>query len=261
MAAWLTGLTFVEALGWASALFVSLTLVSLAAGYAVERRTWATAGKIFDVPARRGQLRHEVIGTALFHVIWLPAVAGALASGLVRFSGGLGRELVTFFGAMFFFQVYYWLMHRAMHWRPLFFLHRWHHRSLVTSPMTGFSMSPLEAVGWTVGFLAPAALLSLAGGAGAWGYLGFLGVAWYGNIAGHANAEYMPALTSTRWGSRLFSNPISYHALHHARFDRHYGFATAWMDAILGTQWPDWIPLSRRVRGGAPMTSLRERAD
>lgn len=259
MSRWLSSLSFLEALAWAAAFFVGLTLFSLASGYATERRYWKLGRKVFDVPYKRGQVRTEILGNVLFHLVWIPAFAAVVASGVLEWGSGVLLELVTFFVSIATFQAYYWLLHRAMHWRPLFFVHKWHHESLVTSPLTGFSMSPLEAIGWVVGFILPAFALSQIGAVGAWGWLGFLAFAWYGNIAGHANAEYMPAFVSSQWGSRLFANPISYHSLHHARFERHYGFATSWMDAIFGTQWPDWIAVSERVRGGEPLTKLREK--
>ncbi|MBX3272299.1 MAG: sterol desaturase family protein [Sandaracinaceae bacterium] len=260
MGSWLTSLGFAEALALVAAYSIGLTLFSLAAGFSAERAMQRRGRAIFAVPLKRGQLRTEALGTALFHAVWIPSAAALLASGWLRAGEGALLEVATFFGSMIGFQAFYWFLHRAMHLRPLFFIHRWHHESLVTTPLTGFSMSPLEAIGWVVGFLGPLVVGSLAGGVGVWGYLAFLTFAWYGNIVGHANAELMPAPTSTRWGSRLFSNPIAYHALHHARFDRHYGFATAWMDAIFGTQWEDWIEVSERARAGRPLTKIRERA-
>lgn len=261
MGAWLSSSSFVAALVATGAFFVALTLVSLASGYAVERRYWKLGRKIFDVPYKRTQARTELLGNVLFHLLWVPALAVTIASGALRFGSGVMLEVTTFFVCLYGFQAYYWFLHRAMHWRPLFFVHKWHHESLVTSPLTGFSMSPLEAVGWIVGFLAPALILSQLWAVGAWGYLGFLTFAWYGNIVGHANAELMPAFVSTKWGSMLYANPISYHSLHHARFEKHYGFGTAWMDMIFRTQWADWIAVSKRVRGGAPLTKLREKLD
>lgn len=259
MAGWLSNLSFLDALALSAGAFTGLTLLSLAIGYRAERA--AQGRTVFDLPLKRGQTRQEIIGNVLFHLMWAPALALAISSGALRFGEGLGRELGTFAFAVFAFQALYWLMHRAMHWRPLFFTHRWHHDSLVTTPMTGFSMHPLEGVGWIACFIGPAALVSVFTEIGAIGYLLFLLAAWSGNIVGHANAELMPELSSTTWGSRLFANPVSYHCLHHARFDGHYGFATSWMDAIFGTQWPDWIAVSKRVRGGQPLTSLRQRVE
>ncbi|MEZ4338082.1 MAG: sterol desaturase family protein, partial [Sandaracinaceae bacterium] len=180
MGHWLGSLDLLSAIGVLSAFFVGLTLIALAAGYAAERSMQRQGRTVFDVPLKRGQTRTELIGTVLFHLLFIPCAALALTSGWVRFEEGWVREIATFGLSMIGFQAYYWFLHRAMHWRPLFFIHKWHHESLVTTPLTGFSMSPFEAAGWIVGFLGPAVLFTLAGGVGFWGYAAFLSIAWYG---------------------------------------------------------------------------------
>jgi Delta7-sterol 5-desaturase len=260
MRTWLEGLDFIDALLAAAAGFGALTLLSLASGFAVERLFQARGHKIFDIPLKPGQLRKEVIGNLLWHLLWCPVLALVLAQGWLRFGDGLGRELLTFLGLNFAFQAYYWILHWTMHRKRLMFMHRWHHDSLVTTPLTGFSMHPLEGIGWCVGFLGPALLASTVTAIGAYGLVAFLVFNWYGNIIGHANAEFMPKPAATRAYSRVISNPISYHALHHARFKGHYSFATSWADELFGTQFPDWIAVARRMqRGGEPLRRLNER--
>ncbi|AKF06581.1 Sterol desaturase family protein [Sandaracinus amylolyticus] len=240
------------------ALCASLTVIGLVSGYAAERAAWKRGRKVFDVPLKRGQLRHEMIGTALFHLLFVPVLAGVLASGAMQFSSGWIAEIAGFFVPWYTFQLGYYAMHRAMHSKALFWMHRWHHESLVTTPMTGLSMHPAEAIGWIVMMLVPPVVLSHFGVLGAGGWLVFLAVHWSGNIAGHANAEIMPA-RSTRATTLLWSNPISYHSLHHARFDGHYGFVAATMDFLFGTEFPDWLAVHTRVFGGTPMKALKEK--
>lgn len=239
---------------------LTLTASGLAWGYAAERVAFARGRKVFDVKLKRRQLRTEALGTALFHLVFVPMAAAVLWSGAVRFSSGWLAQVVGFFGAWYAFQAFYYPLHRAMHSRQLFWMHRWHHESLVTTPMTGFSMHPAEALGWCVGILVPAIALSQLGLLGAWGWGAFVVVFWTGNIAGHANAEIFP-FASTRLTTLLWSNPISYHSLHHARWDGHYGFVSAVMDKLFGTEFPDWLRVHQRVWNGKPMTSLRERLD
>jgi lathosterol oxidase len=237
---------------------VLTTLLALALGFALERAAWARGRRVFDVPLKRGQLQHEAIGTALFHVVFIPPFVLALHTGAIRFSGGWLAQILGFAVAWYGFTLAYYFMHRAMHRPRLFWMHRWHHASLVTTPLSGLSMHPVEAIGWTVFMLAPAIALSHFGLLGAKGWLFFLGVHWIGNIVGHANAELSP-VRSTRASSLLVSNPISYHSLHHARFDGHYGFVIAVMDRALGTEWEDWLAVHHRVMDGKPLTSLREK--
>lgn len=239
-----------------AAFFGGLVLIGLALGYGLERLAWSRGRKVYDVPKKRGQLRTEVVGTLLFHVVWLPIIALVLWSGVLRFSTTWAAELVTFPACWLSFQLAYYFVHRAMHTRKLFWMHRWHHESLVTSPMTGLSMHPLEALSWAAMFLVPALALSALGLLGEKAWMAFLAIHWIGNIAGHANAEIFP-LRATRASTLVWSNPIVYHSLHHARFDGHYGFVTAIMDRTFGTEWPDWLELHTRIMDGRPLTSLR----
>jgi sterol desaturase/sphingolipid hydroxylase (fatty acid hydroxylase superfamily) len=264
---WLQARSLPELIGASFAFFTALTALSLVSGYGIEAALHKKGRKVFDVKHKPHQLRREVTGNVLWILLWCPLVAVVLERGWIRFAPwtswreSLPRELLTGFLCMGVFQGYYWCMHRAMHWRPLFFMHRWHHQSLVTTAMTGFSMHPLEGVGWAVGFLAPAALASQLTPVGLYGFAFFLVFDWYGNIVGHINAEMKPPFSTTKWGSRLLNNPVSYHCLHHARFNGHYGFATAWADAIFHTQFDDWLEVAERVSSGEPMTEIWEHAE
>lgn len=255
---WIAARSFVDLLGACLVLCASLTAIGLLWGWTAERVMWKRGRKIYDVPLKRGQLRHEAIGTAMFHALFVPAFAGVLSLGWVRFSSGWAAEIAGFFVAWYVFQLGYYFLHRAMHSHALFWMHRWHHESLVTTPLTGLSMHPAEAAGWIVLMLVPPIALTQLGLLGLYGWGFFLFMHWTGNIAGHANAEMFP-MKSTRLTTMLWSNPISYHSLHHARFDGHYGFVAATMDRLFGTEFPDWLAVHERVFGGTPMRSLREK--
>jgi sterol desaturase/sphingolipid hydroxylase (fatty acid hydroxylase superfamily) len=239
-------------------LLVLATLFALVVGFAIERRVQRAGRKVLDMPLRRGQLRHEAIGTALFHLVFIPPFVWALHTGAIRFDGGWLANLLGFGVAWYGFVLFYYFFHRAMHHRRLFWMHRWHHESVVTTPMSGLSMHPAEAIGWTFAMLGPAIVLSHFHLLGAAGWLFFLGVHWIGNIVGHANAELFP-MRSTRLSTLTMSNPISYHSLHHARFEGHYGFVVATMDWLFGTEFPDWLAVHERVLAGKPLSSAREK--
>jgi sterol desaturase/sphingolipid hydroxylase (fatty acid hydroxylase superfamily) len=255
---WIAARSYLELLALCAGVCVALTLIGLGAGYGAERFWWKRGRKVFDLPLKRGQVQKELIGTALFHLMFIPVAALALRYGGVRFASGIAAELVGFAGPWYAFQLYYYVFHRSMHSRALFWMHRWHHESLVTTPMTGFSMHPAEAVGWIVGIVGSLVLFAQLDLLGFWGFSVFFFSLWSGNIAGHANAELMP-LRSTRLTTLLSSNPISYHSLHHARFDGHYGFVAATMDWLFKTEFPDWKAIHDRVFDGKPLKSLREK--
>jgi Delta7-sterol 5-desaturase len=256
MQAWISSATFLELSLAVLAVTVVLTAMGLAMGYAAE--AYYANRKIFDVPRKRGLLRTEIIGTVLFHVLFVPPTAQALAAGWIRFEGtGLLAAILSAALPWAAFQVLYYFFHRALHSRSLFFAHRWHHESLVTSPMTGLSMSPFEAAGWVVMLLGPAMALTAAGLLSPVGYAFFFGNFWVGNIAGHANVDFFPMRISRAVAT--FVPPITYHCLHHARFDGHYGFASAYLDRWLGTEWNDWKVLHDQAYDGTPMTSLKQK--
>ena len=257
MTEWFTEASYLEVLAACLAACLACTVIGLAWGYAGEHFAFKRGRKVFDVKLKRGQLRHETIGTALFHLVFAPALALLLHSGAVAWGSGWLAQVLGFALPWIVFQIFYYAFHRAAHTRALFWMHRWHHESLVTTPMTGLSMSPFEAAIWTLGMLVPALALSPLGIIGFGGFAYFLAMHWIGNIAGHANAEIFP-LRASKLSSLTLMNPISYHSLHHARFDGHYGFAAAYMDRLFGTEWSDWLEVHERVMDGQPMKKLTE---
>jgi sterol desaturase/sphingolipid hydroxylase (fatty acid hydroxylase superfamily) len=124
-------------------------------------------------------------------------------------------------------------------------------------------MGVVEALGYGVGFyVLPAALSQL--GATPWlafdGWLAYMVFNNAGNIFGHANIELGAPISGLRVVS-IFQPPYVYHALHHARWVGHYGFASAGYDALFGTEFADWRELHRRVYSGRPLPRLKFRGD
>lgn len=239
------------------AFFALLTVVNVLMGFAAER--WVPSKKIFAVPLAKGQLRHELVGNVVFVVVTALAVTGAISSDLIRFGTPTwGLAFATFFALLIGFQVFYYLLHRAMHHRSLLWMHRWHHRSQVTTPLSAQSMHVVESFGWMLGYVGLPLLLSLAFPISFWGWASYLIFNVSGNIVGHANVEL--GSNASRTGS-LFANPFVYHAMHHARWTGHYGFQAALMDRIGRTEWSDWPALYARVSSGKPLESLKARGE
>ena len=259
MREWIASADLVSLLVACTILCVALTLASIAWGYAIERRAYAMGRKVFDVPHKRGQMRTEILGAVLFHFAFVPALALALHAHWITFSSGWAAELLPLPVLWLAFQVSYYPFHRLAHQRAFFWIHRWHHVSMVTTPITGLSMHPIEACAWVVMMLGPMIVLAQLGLLGLWGGLLFLGVHWVGNLIGHVNADFLPVKATHL--SSLWRVPDSYHCLHHARFDGHYGFAAAYMDRIFGTEFADWEAVHDRVWRGEPLKSIREHAE
>lgn len=248
-------LGFVSCLAYVGAFFVACTAIGLGLGYALERHT---PRRIWALPIPAGQFVHEVRGNVSFLAVTIPACAAVWWAGWVDMASGALRHVFTFFAFSVVFQAYYYWLHRAMHVPLLVRFHRWHHESRVTTPMSGQSVSAVEAVGWAVGYAGLPVAMSLVTPLGFWGVVAYLGFNVIGNIAGHANAEVV-APSKHLWHRSTIGTVFTYHALHHARWTGHYGFASTWADRLFKTEWADWLTLHSKVWRQQPLTSLKER--
>lgn len=256
MAAWVLELSFPVLVVAVGAFFAASTVACCVLGFALER---LPIPRIWSLPLDPGQLRHECIGNVVFVAVTSACFALALGSGAARFAppSALAHGL-TFLSVMVGFQVYYYGLHRLLHTRAWLRFHRWHHASRVTTPLSAQSMSAFEALGWALGYCALPVLVSRWLPISLEGWTAYMFVNMLGNIIGHANVELLPKLPSPRrfaWGA----NPSVYHALHHARWNGHYGFQSVAMDRLFGTEWSDWPALHARVGERQPLDTLRVR--
>jgi Delta7-sterol 5-desaturase len=256
MAAWVLEASWpVLALAVAS-FFAVATSMFCAFGRVLER---LSIPRVWSLPLDPGQLRHEWIGNAVFVAVTSACFVLALGSGVARFAqpSALAHAL-TFVGVGVGFQVYYYGLHRLLHSRPWVRFHRWHHASRVTTPLSAQSMSWFETLGWALGYCALPVLVSRWLPISLEGWTAYMFINMLGNIIGHANVELLPKLPNPRrfaWTA----NPSVYHALHHARWNGHYGFQSVAMDRLFGTEWSDWPALHARVGQRRPLDSLRAR--
>ena len=248
-----------DLLGLVTGFFVALTLLGTALGYLLE---WVfRARRIWAVPLDEGQLRTELIGNVVFLMVTITTFTWALSTRWMRFGEDSGAAIALTFVVIYLaFQLYYYGFHRALHDRRWVRFHRWHHKSRVTTPLSGQSMSLVEALGWMVGYVAIPACLSQVMPISFDGWALYIAYNVLGNIAGHANVEPIPPLPGLRYAS-VISNVYTYHALHHARWNGNYGFATALMDRVCRTEWPDWPELHARTAHGNPMPDLHTKGN
>lgn len=238
-----------------TAALLAMTAAFTGLAFALERRL--AARRIFAIPLRPGQRARELRNTIVFQL--LAALALTAYLDLIPWTEGWGPGLWTFLACWFGFEVYYYGLHRAMHTRGLIRFHREHHESHVNTPLTAFSMSVVEGLGWLVGYTFVPVLLALLDlEVGLNGWLAYLVYNYWGNIVGHVNVEVVPGLVGKRANSWAM-HAITYHALHHARYTGHYGFGATFMDRLFGSEWSDWPALQSRVLAGEALTSLKQR--
>lgn len=257
MAGYVEQLSYAELAALCGAILGGLITVTTGVGFALE--AWlGSERRIFDLPLAEGQLRWELLGTIRFVAMGALAFAGLL--WVVPFAEESAFSIATtFFVCWAAFEVYYWFLHRAMHFRPFYRFHRMHHDSRVTSPLTGYSMSSVESLGWLVGLIGVPLLLGTVTPISLVGFLAYHALYQVpGNVIGHANVDFFPAAMGKRSHSWI-SHPTTYHSLHHARFNNHYSFGSSFMDRIMGTEWQDWPELHARVIRGEPLEKLSVR--
>ena len=251
-------LTVPASLPLIAAFFIGLTLVGLATGFALER-WWRR--RIWSVPMPAGQVAHEIRGNLVFIAVCIASLAAALHFGWARLGAESGARFTLTFVALFFgFQVFYYALHRALHTHALVRFHRHHHESRVTSALSAQSTSFGEALGWMLGYVGMPVAFSLVAPISLNGWLAYLAFNVVGNIVGHANVEII-APSRTLWFRSQLATVFTYHALHHARWTGHYGYASTWADRLFRTEFRDWPALHARVWSGQPMASLKERGE
>jgi Delta7-sterol 5-desaturase len=239
--------------------FAAWTVLGLVVGFAAERAL--PRRRVFAVRLAPGQYRFELVGNVVFLATATVTMTAVLRSGMVRLGEpSLARDGLTFLALAVGFQVFYWLLHRALHTRRLVFIHLWHHRSRVTTPLSGQSMSAGEALAWMLGYAGLPLALSLVVPIGFFGWAAYLAFNVSSNVVGHANVELTAKAAATRTAT-LFANTFVYHALHHARWTENYSFQAAGMDRLFGTEAEDWPELYARIAAGQPLTSLHARGE
>ncbi len=221
---------------------------------------WARRRRVYRRDLAPGQISSELRSTAKVMVVDAVIAAGVLSTGVIRFhdENALPRALGTFVALFAWFEVWFYVVHRALHHPRLFFLHRQHHVARVTDPFAAMSFDLIERATLQLGILGFAALVSQ------WVPLARGGLAVYLlsnfilNVLAHSNVEFMPAAFPRTFLGRFFISS-SFHAMHHARMQGHYGLFTQVMDKLGGTFFDDYPLLHERAARGEGAQKLGER--
>jgi sterol desaturase/sphingolipid hydroxylase (fatty acid hydroxylase superfamily) len=130
-----------------------------------------------------------------------------------------------------FHDFYFYITHRIMHYKKLFFVHKRHHLSVNPTPWAAFSFSPIEAVVqiiWIplIALFVPLHFYALM----VWSF--FMMIM---NVIGHLGYEIFPKnFLDSFIGKILLSS--THHNLHHSRNKSNFGLYFTFWDRILGTE-------------------------
>jgi sterol desaturase/sphingolipid hydroxylase (fatty acid hydroxylase superfamily) len=231
----------------------------VALGWAVGRTRLAERWRVYRRALAPGQLRGEAraaVGVVLVDAVLLAAFRSVYESRMVPFSPGVA--LATYAWMFVGFEVWFYVTHRLLHTRALYRLHAQHHVAQVTDPLTSLSFSMAER------------LILMGGGFGLVvlamqfmpvtrpAILAYVITNYVLNVFGHGNTEWLPERFVSSWAGRLFFTP-TFHALHHARYQGHYGLFTPVLDRWLGTQFDDYAQVHARARAGTGLERIGER--
>ena len=134
------------------------------------------------------------------------------------------------------FDIYFYFLHRLMHTKALFWVHKVHHRSKVPDPLTAFSFHPIE--GLLTGGFVPLMVFFFDLHVYAIVIVNLYGV--INSVLVHSGHEIFPRWWYRKSVSKWYLSPM-FHDRHHIRWRHNFGaFTTIW-DRLFGTMHPDFV--------------------
>ena len=239
------------------------SLMILGAAFAWYRASnFAQRRRVYRLAYAEGQIGSELQSAVAVIAFDAMIFSTIRHFGLIHYadSPSLALGILTFLLMAVWTEIWFYVSHRAMHHKALFWIHRQHHTAKVTDPLTSLSFSLLERAVLLGGILGVAAALSLVVPLSMSGLIAVGLVNYLLNVLGHSNVEFVPASFARSPIGRVFITP-SYHSMHHARYRGHYGLFTTTLDRMFGTRFEDYEEVYDRARSGAGLTRLGERID
>jgi sterol desaturase/sphingolipid hydroxylase (fatty acid hydroxylase superfamily) len=215
--------------------------------------------RIYNLEASQDQLKEELNNSFLTSPLHAGLIAAALYSGWLKDYPTTLLNLVYTFAIVFVWtEIWHYFSHRAMHHRSLLWIHREHHKSKITNPLSSISFSFLEKLIFSVGILLPVAGLSQFMPISFYGIIAYYLFYFVTNTLGHSNMEIRDPGYAQTWIGRIFNTP-AYHAMHHARYVKNYGLITSTLDRMFNTMWEDYDKVQTRAASDQPLSKLSER--
>jgi Delta7-sterol 5-desaturase len=215
--------------------------------------------RIYNVAVNQDQLRDELNNS------WLTSPLHALLIWLALYWGLLKDHPTTLLNFTYTFvivfvwtEIWHYFSHRLMHHKSLLWIHREHHKSKITNPMSSISFSFMEKFIFSVGILAPVAALSAYMPVSLQGIVAYYLFYFITNALGHSNIEIRKPGYVHTWIGSIINTP-TYHAMHHARYVKNYGLITSTLDRLFNTMWEDYDKVQTRAANSRPLQKLSER--
>ena len=239
----------------------SLRTLLIAGGmtWVISKSRFASLRRVYRLAFGKDQVKSELRAAGVVIAFDALVLALSVRSGWVQPSETTLASFALTFAAMFvWFEVWFYVTHRLMHTKPLYFLHAQHHVAKVTHPLTSLSFSIGERAILQLGSIGFAALASRVMPLALPGLIAYFLFNYVANVIGHSNVEWMPArFPATRLGKTLIS--VSFHAMHHARHRGHYGLFTQLLDRAFGSYFSDYPKVHERAATGRGLSRLSER--
>lgn len=215
--------------------------------------------RIYNLSPTQEQLKEEFMNSFLTSPLHAVLIWLALYTGFLRdYDTTWVNFIYTFLIVFVWTEIWHYFSHRLMHHRSLLWIHREHHKSKITNPVSSISFSFLEKLIFSVGIIAPVALLSAVMPISLYGIIAYYLFYFVTNVLGHSNIEIRkPGYTQT-WMGKVINTP-TYHAMHHARYVKNYGLITSVLDRMFNTMWEDYDKVQTRAASGEPLKKLSER--
>ncbi len=215
--------------------------------------------RVYNLQADQEQLREELNNSWLTSPLHSALIGLALYSGLlVSTEETWWRFSYTFLIVFVWTEIWHYFSHRAMHHKSLLWIHREHHKSKVTNPISSISFSFLEKLIFSVGIVGPVSLLSWVTPISFYGIVAYYIFYFITNTLGHSNFEIREPGYATTWIGKVINTP-TYHAMHHARYVKNYGLITSTLDRLFNTMWEDYDKVQTRAASEQPLNKLSER--
>ena len=215
--------------------------------------------RIYNLEASQDQLKEELNNSWLTSPLHSFLIGAALYAGFLHQYPETWLTITYTFAIVFVWtEIWHYFSHRAMHHKALLFIHREHHKSKITTPLSSISFSFLEKFIFSVGIVGPVAMLSWVMPISFYGIVAYYIFYFVTNALGHSNIEIREPGYAQTWIGKVINTP-AYHAMHHARYVKNYGLITSTLDRMFNTMWEDYDKVQSRAASDQPLSKLSER--